>query len=174
MSVTKRQRNKPREEHWTKLVRTMMQTDAWRALPSVAQALYPWLKFEWRGPNVNNNGRIMLSVRQAADRLNVTPETARKAFHALQAKGFLVVVTKASLGCEGEAKATEYEITELPLRYAEKPVGRRLYLGWQPGADFPVQLARANNPSGKNRAGKTKSQPRKYVDTNLKIMSVSP
>ena len=64
-------RNEHRAEHFTKLVRNTMETPAWRALRPTAQALYPWLKLEWRGPQNNNNGNIRLSVRQAADRLGV-------------------------------------------------------------------------------------------------------
>ena len=153
MSVTKRQRSsKPREEQWTKLVRPMMQTEAWRALPPVAQALYPWLKFEWKGPQANNNGKLVLSVRQAAERLGVAVNTAGKAFHELQAKGFLAVAKAGSLGCEGEAKGHEYELTELPLPGSEKPAGRRLYLEWKAGRDFPVHHTATNNPRGINGA----------------------
>ena len=151
MSTAKRKRDKPREEQWTKLVRPMMQTDAWRALPPVAQALYPWLKFEWKGPKANN-GKLSLSVRQAADRLGVAVNTAGKAFHELQAKGFLVVARAGSLGCEGEAKGHEYELTELPLPGSDKPAGRRLFLEWQLGADFPVHHTATNNPRGINGA----------------------
>ena len=50
-------RNEQRTEHFTKLVRNMMETPAWRALSPMAQALYPWLRLEWRGVNFNNNGQ---------------------------------------------------------------------------------------------------------------------
>ena len=57
-----------RGEHFAKMFRHIMEEPAWRALPSTAQALYPWLKLEWRGPDADNNGSIRLSVRQAAER----------------------------------------------------------------------------------------------------------
>ena len=56
-------------EHFARLTRRMMETPAWKALSPTAQALYPWLKFEFKGPKFNNNGKINLSVRQAAERL---------------------------------------------------------------------------------------------------------
>ena len=147
-------RNEARNEHFAKLVRTTMQTDAWRALSPNAQALYPWLKLEWRGANANNNGKIRFSVRQAANCMGVSINTAAHAFHDLQAKGFLVVTEMARLGVEGAAQSAAYEMTEIALPHGAPRGGRNLYKEWKPGRDFPVVKASANNPSGKN--GKTK------------------
>ena len=79
-------------------IRSTMEEPAWKALPSRAQALYPWLKLQWKGPRHNNNGRVMLSVRCAAQRLGCNKDTAAKAFHDLQAKGFIHVTRAARLG----------------------------------------------------------------------------
>jgi DNA-binding transcriptional MocR family regulator len=144
-----------KSEHFTKMIRATMEEPAWKALPPVAQALYPWLKLEWRGPKANNNGRISLSVRQAADALGVTPDTAARAFHELQAKGFLVQTSAAKLGIEGEAKSSTYELTELSMPGKNAEHGRKLYRDWRPNNDFPVQRAAANNPRGRN--GKRKA-----------------
>jgi hypothetical protein len=141
-------RNEGRSEHWTKMIRPTMETPAWRALSCYAQALYPWLKFEWKGPQANNNGRIALSIRQAADRLGVSKKTAAKAFHELQAKGFVVVKKAATLGTDGAAKSSEFEITELAM--PGQTAGRRLFADWRPGGDFPVAAVRSNNPHGVN------------------------
>lgn len=143
-------------EHWTKLIRSTMEEPAWRALKPMAQALYPWLKLEWRGPNCNNNGKLSLSTRQAASRLGVTHNAAASAFHDLQAKGFIVLTKMATLGSSGQAKSPTFEITELSLPHSEKPVGRKLYKEWREGADFPVQKSRANNPDGINNKTKTR------------------
>lgn len=75
-------------EHLTKLIRPTMETPAWRALSTCAQALYHWLKLEWRGLEYNNNGRISLAVSTAARGLGVKPDTAARAFHDL----FLLVL----------------------------------------------------------------------------------
>ncbi len=144
-------RNEKRAEHFAAMVRETMETPAWRALPPVAQALYPWLKLEWRGPKMNNNGRIQLSVRQASERLGVGINTAARAFHDLQAKGFLVVTQQARLGLAGQATAPEFELTEVHLPHASPPVGRKLYRRWCEGADFPVQKAAVHNPAGKQK-----------------------
>lgn len=146
-------------EHWTKLIRHTMEEPAWRALSSTAQALYPWLKLEWRGPDANNNGQIRLSVRQAAARMGVTVETAAKAFRDLQAKGFLVQTEAACLGLEGAAKSSAYELTELKMPAADRD-GRKLYREWSHGNDFPVEKSKANNPEGRNGKGLQKTKPR--------------
>ena len=132
-------------EHFTKLCRPMMQTDAWRALSPKAQALYPWLRLEWKGANNNNNGKIRLSYRQAARCMGITPNTAGEAFHELQAKGFIVVTQLGALGVEGQARGHSYELTELSIRN-ERP--RCLYKKWNPDAEFEVVRVKPNNPNG--------------------------
>ncbi|EYD75852.1 hypothetical protein Rumeso_02634 [Rubellimicrobium mesophilum DSM 19309] len=143
-----------RGEHFAPMTRSLMEEPAWRALSSSAQALYPWLRLEWRGPQANNNGQIRLSVRQAADKMGVGINTAARAFHDLQAKGFLVVTEHARLGLSGEAKAPAYELTELGLPHASERGGRRLYRDWRSGHDFPVHKAMANNPTGRRTRAK--------------------
>lgn len=143
-------RNEKRGEHFTKMIRTTMEEPAWRALPPTAQALYPWLKLEWRGPDANNNGKIRMSVRQAADRLGVNQKTAARAFHDLQAKGFIVMTEAARLGVEGAARSPAYEITEIKLPHSAGNDGRKLYREWEAGRDYPVHKTSANNPRGIN------------------------
>lgn len=136
-------------EKWTKLILYNMDCPAWRALSPKAQALYPWLKLEWKGPKANNNGKISLSVRQAAECMGVSNDTAAKAFHELQAKGFIVVIKPASLGVHGKGKCPEYEITEI----AKPPNrdGRFLFRAWKPDSDFSVIKANASNRKTKAR-----------------------
>jgi hypothetical protein len=138
-------------DHFTKMIRVTMETSAWRALSSTAQALYPWLKLEWRGPANNNNGRISLAVSTAARLLGVKPDTAARAFRDLQAKGFLVMTKPACLGIGGAAAAPWFELTEIALPHAEKPEGRKLYREWREDKDFTVNKAQPHNPRGINR-----------------------
>lgn len=142
-------KNERRTEHFTQLIRSMMECAAWRGLSPTAQALYPWVRLEWRGPKANNNGAISLSTRQAAGRMGIGINTAARAFHDLQAKGFLVLTKAARLGVQGHATAPEFELTELALPHAESNTGRRLYLQWREGEDFPVHKSAANNPMGR-------------------------
>lgn len=160
-------RNEGGSEHFARLERRLMEASAWRALPPVAMALYPWLMLEWRGPKANNNGKIRLSVRQAAECMGVSPNTAAKAFHDLQAKGFLVVVEPAQLGIGGEATSPAFELTTIQLPHSSDRGGRNLYRKWREGKDYPVQKARANNPHG--RQGKPKSHLKNSDSTVLEF-----
>lgn len=156
-------KNEKRGEHWTKLFRNMMEEPAWRALSSTAQALYPWPRLEWHGVEFNNNGKICLSVRQAAERLGVSYNTAAKAFRELQAKGFIAVTRPPKLGISGVASSPLFELTEIALPTAHGESGRRLYKQWSKGSDFAVvkapittQLARAEK---QNPVSKTATRP---------------
>lgn len=140
--------------HFASMKRAIMETEAWRSLPPVAQALYPWLLLEWRGPGNNNNGRISLSVRQAAERIGVSKDTASKAFRDLQSRGFIFCTKPPEIGLSGVASCPMYEITEIALPTAETNQGRRLYKDWRRGNDQPVVRAPTHNPSGSN--GKAK------------------
>ncbi len=147
-------RNEKRGEHFAKMIRHTMEEPAWRALSATAQALYPWLKLQWRGAQNNNNGKIQFSVRQAAEALGIALNTAARGFHDLQAKGFLVVTKPAQLGLGGEARSPLYELTEIELPLSDRRGGRMLYRQWAHGNDFQVHKAAAHNPTGKG--GKTK------------------
>lgn len=148
-------RDEARTEHWTKMIRTTMETPAWRALSPTAQALYPWIKMEWKGPAANNNGRISLPVREAAARLGCSKDAAARAFHDLQAKGFLLLVEHGRMGVEGKGAPPAYEITELAP--PGETSGRKLYLNWDARGDFPVRAHAPANPFGANGKNKTLS-----------------
>lgn len=157
-------RNENRKEPVTVIRLSVIKTDAWRALPSRAQALYPLIKLEWRGPNFNNNGELRLSVRQAAERMGCTHDTAARAFHDLQAKGFIIQTKGACLGTEGMGKAPMYELTEIPPK-GEKGPGKQWFRDWKEGADFAVQR------SGVPKKRKLKARPKKSDATVLKLVT---
>jgi hypothetical protein len=143
-------------DKFAKVFLATMQSPAWHALSPYAQRLHPWLLLEWNGSHTNNNGRISFSTRQAATALACNRETARRAFIDLQAKGFLVVTRCAALGSEGKARGHKYELTEFGT--ASRPIPRKLFRDWNPGCDFPVIRAKANNPRGVGGAANLKSQ----------------
>ena len=129
---------------------SVMDTPAWRALSLSAQALYPWLVMEFNGKRFNNNGQIRLSVRQAALKMGISKDTAARAFRDLQAKGFLRVVTGASLGVSGMGKTTEYEITSITT--PSKPLeASNDFKNWSKGNDFDVFAHPPKNPEGQNK-----------------------
>lgn len=162
-------KNDQRAEQFTKMIRNTMESPAWRALSTTAQALYPWIKLEWKGPQANNNGRISLPVREAAERLGCSKDAAARAFHDLQAKGFLFLREHGRMGLEGKGAPPIYEVTELALPGSGSNSGRKLYLDWQPGHDFAVRAHSAVNPTGRN--GKIKSRHQNRDDTVIKMMT---
>ncbi len=134
--MTRKQKNgSSNYNHFTNLQRLLLETEAWRALSPKAQMLYIWLRFEWKGPKFNNNGHIKLSCRQAAKRIGIGINAAMRAFHELQAKGFVVITRLGALGVEGEARGPCYKLTELGL---PNEMPKKLYLKWKPGHDFEV------------------------------------
>ncbi|RUU93329.1 hypothetical protein EOB59_03225 [Mesorhizobium sp. M7A.F.Ca.MR.176.00.0.0] len=163
----------PPGEHFTKIIRHTMEEPAWRALSSTAQALYSWVKLEWRGPDANNNGKIRLSVRQAAACMGCAPDTAAEGFRDLQRKGFLFQTEAACLGVEGAAKCPSYEITEIKMPGTDKQQdGRKLYRDWRQDQEFPVKGPSANNPTGANgQRRKTKSRHENNDDPVLTSMT---
>lgn len=138
MSLIKRQKDqrKKKYRHFTIMFRDVMETPAWKNLTSTAQAIYLWLRLEWKGKSNNNNGKISLSCRQAAAKMGVTPTTASRAIRELQAKGFLVVTQSSYLGTQGKARLQLYELTEIPI--AGSTVARHLYASWKEGHDYEV------------------------------------
>lgn len=144
-------RKKPYGSPLSKYARILLyvvDTDAWRALGTASHSLFILLSLEWNGPNYNNNGKISLSVRQAAERMGVSRDTAAKAFRDLQAKGFIVVKKGGSLGVTGHGKCPEYEITSIELPHKEKS---NHFLHWTHGNDFDVFVHPVKNPDGKNK-----------------------
>jgi hypothetical protein len=138
------------KQHYFSLERRFIESPAWKALLPSARVVYLCIRFEWHGPQNNNNGKIRLSSRQAAEKAGLAVNAAARAFQHLQAKGFLFVTEMGLLGFSGEARGPSYEITELAMPSAERNGGRRLYAEWREGNDFPVVIHNANNPTGKN------------------------
>ncbi len=77
------------------LYRETLETPAWRALPSTAASLYPWLVLQWTGLKENNYGQIRLSIRRAALFIGSDVKTAARGFHHLQATGLLHLLNTA-------------------------------------------------------------------------------
>ena len=136
--------------HFITIERSLIETPAWRALSLSAKAVYIAIRFEWHGPKANNNGKLRLSVRQAAEKAGIGINAAARAFQDLQAKGFLHVTEIGALGFTGEARGPSFEITDLLMPGTNRNTGRRLYAQWSKGHDFPVIKHNANNPKGKN------------------------
>ena len=64
----------------------MLKTDAWRALSAPARVVYLQIGFRYDG---FNNGRIAMSVRDAASECGLAKDTANRAFKELVDLGFI-------------------------------------------------------------------------------------
>ncbi len=127
---------------FTPLVWSTMDTPAWLSLSAYAKALYPVLK---RVAFKHGNGNACLSVRQAAEYLNIGKNRAAEVFHELQSRGFIAAVEIGSLGVEGKGRSTRWRLTELDWNGQAASVEFRL---WQPGQDLHV--ARGTAPKIQN------------------------
>jgi Homeodomain-like domain len=61
--------------------------------------------------NGSNNGRLGLSVRQAADRLGCSKDTANRAIRELQEHGFIEPAVKGYFCTKSAPRATEWRLT---------------------------------------------------------------
>ncbi|WP_192931301.1 helix-turn-helix domain-containing protein [Gemmobacter serpentinus] len=116
-----------------------MESPAWLSLTTKAKALYPLLVGR-SGKHREKNGAFFLSVREAAEYLNLDKNTAGKAMQELQAKGFLIAEKVGVLGVEGVGRATVWRLTEFASGKG-KPATRE-FDRWSEGNDFLVQMGR--------------------------------
>jgi Helix-turn-helix domain len=85
----------------------MMRTEAWMALSATARAVYLQIGLRYNG---SNNGRLALSVRDAASECNVAKDTAGKAFKELVALGFIEETRHGGLSRKTRV-ASEWRLT---------------------------------------------------------------
>jgi len=118
-------RKRTKSNSFTMLTRQITRSAAWRDLRPPARALYLELRERYNG---HNNGVIGLGVRQAAEALNVSKDTASRSFIELEEHGFIEPTTKGYLV---GSRATEWLLTELrDDRTNHRPTAD--FLSWQP------------------------------------------
>ena len=71
----------------------MMKAEAWLALSAAARAVYLQIGFRYNG---SNNGKLALSVRDAAKECNIARNTASRAFEELVDLGFIELTREGS------------------------------------------------------------------------------
>lgn len=126
--------NGKKEPQHIRLYEWLTESAAWQHLSTDGRALYVLLKQRYKGMN---NGRIILSVRQAAENLNVSKTSASKAFSELQAHGFIEVVILGSFDSRKDGRATEWRLTEHACDVSgELPTKR--FMSWTPERNSTV------------------------------------
>lgn len=113
-------------------------SEAWATLKPGPRALYIELKRRFNG---RNNGRIILSHRDAAKALNVHRNTVGPWFAELVERGFIIVTEGPHLGPEGVGRATVWALQELPTADG-KPAAR----GFATWRSFQGNRSRCRTP----------------------------
>ncbi len=121
---------------FVQVLKPTLKEPAWKALPYGARCLYITLKSYYNG---ENNGRVYLSVRKAAEELDASPTSTEKWFHRLIQHGFIIPTRGGFLGTNGKGTATSWRLTEIG------------YMGEQPTKDYK------DWPNIKNRTPSRKS-----------------
>ncbi|GGE20546.1 hypothetical protein GCM10011360_06520 [Primorskyibacter flagellatus] len=136
-------------------------TAAWADLKPGPRALYIAVKRRFNG---SNNGRIVLSHREAALALNVHRNTVGPYFQELIEHGFIRVIQGPYLGPEGIGKSALLALTELPTHDGHSAT--RDFLGWT-----KPKKPRTNSVSGRHKNQDVPlNSGGKRVNTVLKIV----
>ncbi|WP_201120892.1 hypothetical protein [Sulfitobacter sp. EhC04] len=107
-------------------------SEAWATLKPGPRALYIELKRRYMG---SNNGRIILSHRQAAEALNVHRNTVGAWFAELEERGFIFATQRAYLGPSGIGQAALWALQEMPAIGEASP--RMGFRTWRPKMQKP-------------------------------------
>src|SRR5829696_9224547 len=110
-----------RLHHW------MLSCPAWKSLPAVDRAIFIELAALYNG---SNNGSLGYSVRTAAERLSVSPQTAMRALQRLQERGFITRVTKGAFSRKVR-HASEWRLTEHPCDVTGE-MATKAFMSWKP------------------------------------------
>jgi hypothetical protein len=137
-----RRRDKGKLPPFVPLLKDTIASPAWRAMSPSARCVYIALKLRYSS-NFKNNGRLYLSVRQAAKEVGVNKDTATRCFREIQHYGFGAITSGACLGVDGRGKAPHWRLTEVGYM-AEPPT--RDFLRWD-GTPFPT--SKNKSPSEK-------------------------
>lgn len=110
-------------------------SEAWATMKPGPRALYVELKRRYNGAN---NGRIILSHRDAAAALNVHRNTIRTWFEELEKRGFIHMEQAPYLGPSGIGLSALWALDEVPT--ADRKPGRKTFMSWR-----QKQKPRTNN-----------------------------
>lgn len=128
-------------EHW------MLKTPAWRSLPPTSRALYVEIAQRYNGVN---NGEISMAVREAASLIHAAKETVSKAFHELEAKGFLQRNVCGSFNWKLRHAST-WILTE--HSYLEKAASKE-FARWSPEKSEAGPRTGTKRPKGRPKDGR--------------------
>ena len=142
-------------EHW------IFKTEAWRSLPPPSRAVYIEIAQRFFGIN---NGEISLSVREAAGLVHIAKDTATKAFHELEDKGFIRRNVCGSFNWKIK-HATTWILTEHPFN--DQPATKD-FARWSPKKPEP-------GPNSGTRCPKPGTKIRRFRSNHhLSVLTLGP
>jgi len=110
--VSRRDRDKGRLQPFVPLLKETLDCPAWRAISHGARSLYIALKRRYNR-DFNNNGRLYLSQRNAAEEIGSDQKQVARWFRELQHYGFVVMTSAGYLGVDGQGRAPSWRLTEI-------------------------------------------------------------
>ena len=111
------------KERFVKLTYTLIESEAWRWLRPISKAVYIELKRRYNGLN---NGKISLSLSEAAHLLKASKSSISTALKQLETHGFIKLIKK---GYFTSRMASEFALTDEQL---DGFPPTREWRGWQP------------------------------------------
>jgi hypothetical protein len=94
--------------------RAMRESLAYLSMPASTKVLMDLLQLQWR-----NDRLVGYGVRESAQKIGCTPNTAAKAFKILQERGFIVCEEQSLFNSKTGSKAREWRLTWIPFEYAK-------------------------------------------------------
>ena len=101
-------------------------TEAWATLPPGPRTLYVELKRRYNG---RNNGRIILSHRDAAKAIVCSKNTVGRYFAELEARGFIYMTQGPCLGPSGIGQAAHWALSEVAT--ADGKPALKAFMKWR-------------------------------------------
>lgn len=109
----------------------MLNSMAWASLSPQDRAVYVELRRRFNG---RNNGRIGLSVREAAEQCRMNRDTAAKSLRTLEKTGFVEVATLGGF-TRKDRHSTEWRLTTDPCDATGAPPSKA-FLKWKPEGEI--------------------------------------
>ncbi|QJF51979.1 helix-turn-helix domain-containing protein [Roseobacter ponti] len=110
MGRTGSNNGKRSEGQYIPLPYAILKSEAWRSLSGAAIKVFFELHTRYNG---GNNGKVRLSMNEAASALGIGKATAQRAFLELQDKGMIVLMTP---GNWYHRRAHEWRLTHKPMQ----------------------------------------------------------
>ena len=112
---------------FSQLYHYLQDSEAWLHLTPAERSVYLEIARLYNGIN---NGRLALSVRDAADRCRINKDTASRAFHSLVEHGFIECASQGGFSFK-QRHAAEWRLTaEMCNRTQMRP--SKAFMRWQP------------------------------------------